>query len=60
MVEPDASARRRIIDDLSRALWGSLPAVIAGMYFNTFAWRSEVTGLVHAPQLVFWNADKSN
>ncbi len=60
MSEPDAGARRRIVDDLSRALWASLPAVIAGMYYNTFAWRADVTGLVPAPQLVFWGADKAN
>jgi peptide/nickel transport system substrate-binding protein len=59
MAEPDAAARRRIVDDLSRELWTSLPAVIAGMYYNTFAWRANVSGLVQAPQLVFWNADKS-
>ena len=60
MIEPDPDARRHIVDDLSRALWASLPAVIAGMYYNTFAWRAGVTGLVQAPQLVFWNVDKAN
>ena len=60
MIEPDSDARRHIVDDLSRALWASLPAVIAGMYYNTFAWRAGVTGLVQAPQLVFWNVDKAN
>jgi peptide/nickel transport system substrate-binding protein len=60
MTEPDAAARRRIVDDLSRALWASMPALIAGMYYNTFAWRADVTGLVQAPQLVFWGLDKAN
>jgi len=60
MSEANADARRRIVDDLSRALWGSLPAVIAGMYYNTYAWRADVTGLVQSPQLVFWGLDKAD
>ena len=59
MNEPDAAARRRIIDDLSKAAWASLPAILTGKYYNAYAWRAEVTGLIHATQLVFWNADKT-
>ena len=58
MAEGDETVRRKIVDDISRALWSSLPAVIGGMYYNTYAWRSDITGLVRAPQLVFWNAEK--
>ena len=59
MNEPDATARRRTIDELSKATWASLPAILLGKYYNAYAWRAEVTGLIHATQLVFWNADKS-
>jgi hypothetical protein len=28
------------------------------MYYNAYAWRKEVTGLMKAQQLVFWNVEK--
>jgi peptide/nickel transport system substrate-binding protein len=59
MAEPDPVTRRGIVDALSREAWASLPAILTGMYYNAYAWNSKVTGLIHATQLVFWNAAKA-
>ncbi|MBI1774806.1 MAG: ABC transporter substrate-binding protein [Proteobacteria bacterium] len=58
MNEADAERRRPILEALSRAAWASLPSVLTGMYYNAYAWRSDVKDLLHATQLVFWNVDK--
>jgi peptide/nickel transport system substrate-binding protein len=58
MREADATKQRAILDDLSRSLWGSLPAILTGEYFTPFAVRKEVSGLVRANMLVFWNVEK--
>ncbi|MSP49838.1 MAG: ABC transporter substrate-binding protein [Alphaproteobacteria bacterium] len=57
--EADALRRKTILDDLSKAAWTSLPSLLTGMYYNAYAWRKEVTGLLKAQQLVFWNVDKA-
>jgi peptide/nickel transport system substrate-binding protein len=56
--EGDATKRKAILEDLSKAAWASLPGIITGMYYNAYAWRKEVTGLMKAQQLVFWNVEK--
>jgi peptide/nickel transport system substrate-binding protein len=58
MNEPDEARRKQILEDLSKAAWASLPSVLTGMYYNAYAWRSDLTGLIHATQLVFWNVDR--
>ncbi|MFI4981974.1 MAG: ABC transporter substrate-binding protein, partial [Nevskiales bacterium] len=56
---PDEAARQAKLDELSRALWASLPAILTGQYTQAYAWRRELTGLLRANQLVFWNVDKT-
>ena len=56
--EGDAAKRKAILEDLSKAAWASLPGIITGMYYNAYAWRKELTGLMKAQQLVFWNVEK--
>jgi peptide/nickel transport system substrate-binding protein len=56
--EGDTQRRRAILEDLSKAAWASLPGILVGMYYNAYAWRKEVTGLLKAQQLVFWNVEK--
>jgi peptide/nickel transport system substrate-binding protein len=57
-IENDPLKRKTIIEDISKAAWNSLPSVLTGMYFNAIARRANITGVVKAPHLVFWNADK--
>jgi len=56
--EHDPAKRKTIVEDISKAAWASLPSVLTGMYYNAFARRANVTGVVRAPHLVFWNAEK--
>ena len=57
--EPDEARRRAKLDELSRALWAALPTIPTGNYYSPYAWRKEVTGLIRAAPLVFWNIDKN-
>jgi peptide/nickel transport system substrate-binding protein len=56
--EPDEAKRHAMLDDLSRAVWASLPAILTGQYFNPYAWRKNIVGMIHADNVVFWNVDK--
>ncbi len=57
--EADAINRKAVLEDLSKAAWASLPSLLTGMYYNAYAWRAEVKGLLKSPQLVFWNVEKT-
>jgi peptide/nickel transport system substrate-binding protein len=56
---PDETARQAITQELSRALWTSLPAIPVGQYIQPYAWRRTVTGLLKTFPLVFWGVDKA-
>ncbi|MBM3532830.1 MAG: ABC transporter substrate-binding protein [Alphaproteobacteria bacterium] len=56
--ESDPLKRKAVVEDISKAAWNSLPSILTGMYYNALARRSNVTGVVRAPHLVFWNAEK--
>ncbi|WP_426955295.1 ABC transporter substrate-binding protein [Muricoccus radiodurans] len=43
---------------LNEALWRALPSIPLGQYRQLIARRSNVTGLVPGPVLVFWNIEK--
>jgi peptide/nickel transport system substrate-binding protein len=40
-------------------LWKALPDIPVGQYIQPSAWRSNVTGVLRAHLLVFWNIDKN-
>jgi peptide/nickel transport system substrate-binding protein len=54
----DEGADQAALEALHRHLWEALPDIPVGQYTQPFAWRSSVTGVLHAPLLVFWNIDK--
>ena len=59
--EPDPVAQRVLLERLSRRLWEVMPAILLGQRAQLYAWRSTITGFVHAPSLVtvFWNVEKA-
>ena len=57
--ELDETKRRAKLEELSRALWAALPIIPTGTYYSPYAWRKEITGLILASPLVFWNIDKN-
>lgn len=56
--EPDGPVRQAKLEALSRAVWVSLPAILTGQYYSPYAWRREVTGMLRAANVVFWNVQK--
>jgi peptide/nickel transport system substrate-binding protein len=52
-------ADKAALEALHRHLWEALPDIPVGQYTQPFAWRSNVTGVLCGPLLVFWNIDKS-
>jgi len=55
----DEGPNEAALEALHRHLWEALPDIPVGQYTQPFAWRSNVTGVVRAPLLVFWNIDKN-
>ncbi len=47
------------LEALHRHLWQALPDIPIGQYTQPFAWRSNVTGVLRSPLLVFWNITKN-
>jgi peptide/nickel transport system substrate-binding protein len=47
------------LEALHRHMWQELPDIPLGQYTQPFAWRSNVTGVLHSPLLVFWNIEKN-
>jgi peptide/nickel transport system substrate-binding protein len=54
----DKAARQTALEALSQHLWQTLPDIPVGQYTQPFAWRSNVTGVLESPLMVFWNIDK--
>jgi peptide/nickel transport system substrate-binding protein len=49
---------RAALEALHKHLWEVLPDIPVGQYVQPWAWRSNVTGVLRASLLVFWNIDK--
>jgi peptide/nickel transport system substrate-binding protein len=54
----DKGADQAALDALSKHLWQELPDIPVGQYTQPWAWRSNVTGVLRSPLMVFWNIDK--
>jgi peptide/nickel transport system substrate-binding protein len=54
----DEAPSRAALEALHRHLWEALPDIPVGQYIQPTAWRSNVTGVLQAPLLVFWNIEK--
>ncbi len=55
----DEGPSQPAIEALHRHLWDSLPDIPVGQYVQPYAWRSNITGVLRASLLVFWNIDKN-
>ena len=52
-------ADKAALEALHRRLWEALPDIPVGQYTQPYAWRSNVTGVLRSPLLVFWNIAKN-
>jgi len=57
--ETNPDAQRALVETMHRRLWEQLPYVPLGQFRQPFLWRTNVTGVVRANTLVFWNIDKA-
>ena len=55
----DAAEQSRLERDYQIQGLNSLPFIPLGRYRQTSAWRSNVTGLLEGPSVVFWNISKA-
>ena len=55
----DEGPSQPALEALHRHLWEALPDIPLGQYVQPFAWRSNVSGVLRAHLLVFWNIDKN-
>jgi peptide/nickel transport system substrate-binding protein len=49
---------RTALEALHQHLWETLPDIPVGQFVQPWAWRSNVTGVLRANLIVFWNIDK--
>jgi peptide/nickel transport system substrate-binding protein len=59
MRETDPQKRQALLERMHEELWQFLPYVPLGQFKQPFVWRSNVTGVVKANTLVYWNIEKS-
>ncbi len=57
--ESDPQQRQALLDQMHVELWRFLPYVPLGQFKQPFVWRSNVTGVVKANTLVYWNIEKA-
>jgi peptide/nickel transport system substrate-binding protein len=57
--ETDPPKQAALLDEMHRRLWESLPYVPLGQFRQPFLWRSNITGVVKANTVVYWNIAKT-
>ena len=53
----DVAEQRRICAEMESQLWQDLPFVPMGEYWQTTAYRKELTGIIPGCFTVFWGSD---
>ncbi len=59
MRESDPVKQRALLDKMHTELWNFMPYVPLGQFKQPFVWRRNVTGVVKANTLVYWNIEKA-
>lgn len=57
--EADPAKQHALLEKMHARLWESLPYVPLGQFKQPFVWRKNVTGVVKANTLVYWNIEKT-
>ena len=57
--EPDPVKQRALLERMHARLWELLPYVPLGQFRQPFIWRRNVSGVVRANTLVYWNIEKA-
>ena len=56
---PDTEAARAVCRRMQAAAFASLPYIPLGQWSGPATYREGVTGLLHSPFMLFWNARKA-
>ena len=51
--------RHALLEAMHRRLWEVLPYVPLGQFKQPFVWRKNVTGVLRANNVVYWNIEKA-
>ena len=57
--EADPAKQRALLEQMHARLWESLPYVPLGQFKQPFVWRKNITGVLKANTLVYWNIEKA-
>jgi peptide/nickel transport system substrate-binding protein len=57
--ESDPQKQRVLLEAMHKELWDFLPYVPLGQFKQPFIWRKNITGVVKANTLVYWNIEKA-
>ena len=57
--ETDPVKQRALLEQMHVRLWVSLPYVPLGQFRQPFVWRRNITGVLKANTLVYWNIEKA-
>ena len=59
-LETDNAKRKAITDQLQHAHMDNVSYIPLGQYRSIIAYRKELTGLIRAPSLFYWNIEKKS
>src|SRR5262249_20624013 len=59
MKETDPAKQKGLVEQMHKRLWEGIPYATLGQQKQPFLWRKNVTGVVKAGTLVFWNIEKN-
>jgi peptide/nickel transport system substrate-binding protein len=57
--ETDPETQRALVEAMHRRLWQVIPYVPLGQLKQPFLWRKNISGVLKANTLVFWNIEKN-
>ncbi len=57
--ETDPAKQKALVEAMHKRLWEVIPYVTLGQFRQPFLWRKNVSGVVKANTLVFWNIEKN-
>ena len=57
--ESDPAKQKALVEKMHARLWEFLPYIPLGQFKQPFLWRKNVTGVVKANTLVYWNIEKA-
>jgi peptide/nickel transport system substrate-binding protein len=57
--ESDPAKQHTLLEAMHARLWESVPYVPLGQFKQPFVWRKNITGVLRANTLVYWNIEKA-